>query len=82
MSKPVTLTAVEQALVAEVAAWAERAAAEIRAIADRKLAVLVDAHGLTGRVCAFERTEAGWMLIPGEPVITESTDAPPEAVAA
>jgi hypothetical protein len=64
MSAPIALSKVEQALVAEVAAWVERATAEIKASADQRLAVILDAHGVLGKQCQFNRTDAGWELIP------------------
>ena len=63
MSEPILLTPVEQALVSEVAAWVDRSSAEIKLIADQKLAVILDAHGLLGQKCQFSKTETGWVLV-------------------
>lgn len=64
VTKTVALSPVEQALVIEVAAWVDRATAEIKASADQRLAVILDAHGLLGATCQFTRTDAGWVLVP------------------
>lgn len=64
---PIALTAVEQALVTEVATWTERAMAEVRMVADAKLAVVLDAHGVRGQACEFQKTDDGWVLVPPAP---------------
>lgn len=76
--KLITLSPVEQALVTEVAAWVERATAEVRASADQRLAVILDAYGLRGQECRFDRTDAGWVLQPpADAVPAPQADAPP-----
>ena len=76
---PIFLSPVEQALVTEVAAWVERATAEVRASADQRLAVILDAHGLRGQECRFDRTDAGWTLVPpaGAHALEADADVPP-----
>jgi hypothetical protein len=70
MPVPVALSPVEQALVAEVAAWAQRAQAEMQASANARLAVVLDAHGLSGQAATFHHDNGTWSLLVTVPVET------------
>lgn len=63
MPRIVELSKVEQALVNEINAGYEQAFTELRAIADRKLAVVLEAHGLLGQPCQVTRDGGVWQLI-------------------
>lgn len=76
MSSPINLSPVEQALVSEIAAWFERASAELKVSADNRLSVILQAHDLLGKECKFSRTDSGWVLIPP----AEAQDAPQEGI--
>jgi hypothetical protein len=84
---PHALSAVEQALVSEVAAWLQRTQAEAQASADTRLAPILDAHQLKGQPVTFHHDGEGWVLLvevedtvrPTVPQLV--TDDPPGAVA-
>jgi predicted lipoprotein with Yx(FWY)xxD motif len=66
-TRTIALSPVEQALVNEVAQWANRAQAEIQQVANAKLAVLLDAHGMSGQTVNFAREGEAWvMVVPAE----------------
>lgn len=74
----IELSKVEQALVSEVAEWVKRATAEVQALADAKLACVLEAHGLAGREATFTRREEGWVLVvEGAASVAPDVDTPP-----
>lgn len=77
MPRIVELSKVEQALVSEINAGYEQAFAELRAIADRKLAVVLEAHGLLGQSCQVTRDGGVWQLIAADLRPDVHPDAPP-----
>lgn len=62
----VELSKIEQALLFEVFAWLDQARKELQAIADAKLACILEAHNLVGKEVIFRRTDSGWVMIQGE----------------
>ena len=78
MSGAVALSKVEQALVHEVVEWVKRSTAEVQAVADAKLACVLEAHGLAGREATFARREEGWVLVvEGAASVAPGADEPP-----
>ena len=63
MPRLVELSKVEQALVNEINAGYEQALTELRVMVDRKLAVVLEAHGLLGQPCQVARDGGVWQLI-------------------
>lgn len=64
MSEHIVLSPVEQALVSEISAWTEQVIAEVNANAGRRLSVILQEHGLAGKVCNFKRINNAWVLVP------------------
>ena len=77
MTRIVELSKVEQALVNEINAGFEQASAELRAMVDHKLAVVLEAHGLLGQPCRVTRDGGVWQLIAPDLRPDVDPDAPP-----